>query len=727
MFDDNLELSVNLLLETAEEDEEQKKYYESEIWEPKHESFFDIDYLTEIQDENAILRIDEKKARVDVKPKPAWKKLAGPLRIVFWTWRVLFRWKDFVGINEDFGPEIEFVEAKKVKSLSAALPKQVLTGLKPSVEKVETPKVVQEEKTTLQEFLYKTGIQSRWLKYRKMILASHYIISINIENGYTSYIVFYGKKMSRIEKYGLTKWPGDKKAEEKPQKEHIKQSMMNILNDSYLESSDVFITLGTVQPRNWISKFPKVSKKELAQVVQFHIKKELGEESSNMVVEHSIVGTEIENDIEKLVVKFMAIAKENIDEIKGICAEIGISPIKISTSEQAMLNYLQQWESDYIDDGVMVLDVGSAASLVFLIEHGSVRLARNISIGEDNFTGALIKTFNVDGKAISVDKKFAGELRSQYGIPDVNNTMAVERGITLGQIGQAVQPVTERFLTEISRTIDHFRREFPNLDCNRLILSGPGSQMLHMVDILREELQFEVHLTTFPLDLYIGPNVTDETAVVKNHSWLVHAIGAAGASSEEFNLIANEGLSSKKESRGWLGVILAGLLSCLVLVVYTVDSVKELDKVNKRLLQVQSEINSLSSQEQEYLDLITTRDIRRNQNARFVGDMHEIQTHTSTAQMLRLVSNLIPPGIFLSRLEFITGRDSSAAADYIRIAGRAVPDNKTNSQELLVTFLLELEKSSYFTRVEVVGQDGNAKISDDDFELVCYLPKILLP
>ncbi|MCL5019088.1 MAG: cell division FtsA domain-containing protein [Patescibacteria group bacterium] len=721
MLDDNKELTINILLESSEEEKEPKKYFEGEIWEPKHEVFFDIEYLSEIRFEITTLRTkkDDPVAQAIIKTGKR-KKVPHFSRFFFWIGRILFGWKDFIDTGIAFPVEDKIDISRKFKHLEEQVTYQPSEESPKPIKKLDLKFDIEKQETPFQQFLKSSGIFRSWIKLKKIFLHSPYILSIDIEPGWVSYIVQFNDNI--IEQFGIFDWKKDETAKQEMQKESIKKALRKIAASNFFELSDVVITLGTVEPKIWIERLPKVAPKELEQLIQFHISKTLGEAAASSRVEHSIIGTEEEKGVEKAIIGFAALNNLNIQEILTSCNEEEIEPQSLAPSSISLLNYIKRFESSLVEDGLIVLDIGSDASLIFIVMRGFISIIRQIPIGDEHFKNAFIGSYATPKGEVAVDKNLSEKLKAQYGIPDSASAIPIEKDLLLGQLGKVIQPLEERFLTEINRTLEYFHSQLPDIKLHRMVLTGPGSQIVHLPDILAKSMDMEIRLFSTPPNLYLGPGIEDESTFLQNYQWFLRPLSAANSLHEEIDFLAGYGHNQKKEATVWLGIGIAGLLICIILVLFSFSILHTMNNMETKLSQLQSQTNLLSVEQKDYLALIQKKDAEQGQDSKFIRDMNVVNQHISTSGVLKMVSNLIPQGISLSKLEYITTNDSLTQSDHIRIEGNIDPDYKGSVSDLLVNFFLSVEKYPLFVRVEIPkGRPESETKEDTAFELICHL------
>lgn len=130
---------------------------------------------------------------------------------------------------------------------------------------------------------------------------------------------------------------------------------------------------------------------------------------------------------------------------------------------------------------LLLIDLGERRTTIALVEAGDVVYARDISIGADHLTEALMGQVAIGPETLSLSRAQAQALKATVGIPDASASQeTVNAGsirIPLARYLAMVQPVLEQLTSEVRRTIAFAAQTASSAAPTRALISGIGCQM----------------------------------------------------------------------------------------------------------------------------------------------------------------------------------------------------------------------------------------------------------
>lgn len=127
------------------------------------------------------------------------------------------------------------------------------------------------------------------------------------------------------------------------------------------------------------------------------------------------------------------------------------------------------------DEAVIILDIGSIASDIMIIEDNIPVISRSIDVGGKTITQAIERHLNIDFKR-------AEQFKRDIGILNQSNK----------NISQIIEMAFNSVVNEINYTVDLYKNR--NKKINRVVLSGGTAYLAGLSEYLTKTLQIETHV-----------------------------------------------------------------------------------------------------------------------------------------------------------------------------------------------------------------------------------------
>ncbi len=488
--------------------------------------------------------------------------------------------------------------------------------------------------------------------------------------------------------------------------------------------------VGLDDPGVFIKKesFPSLSKKELHQTIYFGIERELGKEGEapSLVFDYKALGPdpEKEGNVEYLT---MGVAEDVVDDkIRPLVAE-GVVPTKVVPPVMAMANLSKLIPELAEKDFVGILDIGAQRSALVFLRRGEMDFFREIVVGGGDFTKVIAGTIFHEGRAIQFTKEEVAEFKLQYGYPLGFSEGMTYQGAPLAEIGAMMRPVVERLTGEIQRSIGFYQDQSGGGELESLYLVGGGARLKHLPEVLMEKIDVPVSLLPVPDGVRVGGSKEQQEAF--RHKFLEQAVSFSLAleSSGEGDLLPQPYKNIRKTKRikqslGYAALCVVGFIALM-----TFLSLGKVHSMRKRVSEMERRIARSESNTHLFAALLDQKNVLEGE----LGNLNlRLQQDETVIQVLRLISHAVPNRISLMSLEYGRYRVPSKKGQkkeqeeprgwVIRIQGGSrKPPNDVGVY--LAQFILELEKSGYFSEVKLERdlfiEDGEEYL----FELVGYL------
>lgn len=208
-------------------------------------------------------------------------------------------------------------------------------------------------------------------------------------------------------------------------------------------------------------KLPPVEPKKIPEIVRFEASQQIPFGMDDVVWDYQVFQAPETPDVE---VGIFAVRKDLIRKHLEYFGAVGIVPTMIQTIPSALYNCCRFDVADELTRGsaTVVVDVGAEHTDLVIVEPSSA-WSRNIPLGGNNFTEALVKAFKLTfAKAENLKRTAA---TSKYA----------------RQIFQAMRPVFADLVAEIQRSIGFYSSTHRDVDLKTVVVCGnafhlPGLQ-----------------------------------------------------------------------------------------------------------------------------------------------------------------------------------------------------------------------------------------------------------
>jgi type IV pilus assembly protein PilM len=242
-----------------------------------------------------------------------------------------------------------------------------------------------------------------------------------------------------------------------------------------LRGSDVVLGVPGQQTFTRFTKLPPVEPKKVNSIVTYEAQQQIPFDMDEVVWDYQVFAVPESPEVE---VGIFAIRRDLVRKYLSVFVDKKIEPVLVQASPLGLYNYLAF--DDLPQEGaVVILDVGAQnTDLVVARKDGA--WTRNIPLGGNNFTEALVKSFKLSfGKAEALKRTAAS---SRYA----------------RQIFQAMRPVFADLVAEIQRSLGYYNSTHRDVPMTKVIGMGNAFKLPGLQKYLQQNLQMEVDkLSTF--------------------------------------------------------------------------------------------------------------------------------------------------------------------------------------------------------------------------------------
>ncbi|MCM8823822.1 MAG: pilus assembly protein PilM [Candidatus Omnitrophica bacterium] len=547
-------------------------------------------------------------------------------------------------------------------------------------------------------------------------IGSHYIKIVQIRRSHDSYVV---------NNYRVRALPYQIKDNPKERSKFIVEFLREFISETRPKTSMGRIALWGSGAYIFSLSIPSVSEKDIRGVISIELKKKLPFQVDLSSIIFNFFLTDKVKDEKGFTsqITCLAMDKYALEESISIFKETGVRPIAVYLIPDVLGNLVRYMVGD--TDYVSVLDMGSKESVLSFYRKGALQFSRQIPIGGEQFTSAIMKAMsNLGVDNLTYDN--AEKIKRQCGIPleeEVFLEYFTDFGVIKGnQIAVALRPLMERFYTELSRTINYYYRTFHTEKIECLYITGGGSRLKNIDKFLQSNLKnlgiVNIQLLN-PLKIVKG---WQDSAVFRHELVMEEAsphlsasIGLCINRGGRVNLLPpKEKLEQKVVFLATLTRVVFLLLLAIILSFYSFSFWKCL-LYKKIITNTETEIAKLEPMVRKINEYLSMKRVLTERKA-LLEDA--IGRQPLWWGILKELSNITPQGISLKRLEIkIQGGKKE-----LHLIGEVFAEY-TTIDLAISQYFVGLEESPFFTNVRPVSteRDIYSAVPKANFEIVCEL------
>jgi len=279
----------------------------------------------------------------------------------------------------------------------------------------------------------------------------------------------------------------------------LAEAIEKFVSRNDVRGCDVVLGVPGQQTFTRFSKLPPVEPKKINSIVGYEAQQQIPFDIDEVIWDYQVFSAPDTPEVE---VGIFAIRRDLVQRHLSAFVERGIEPVIVQASPLALFNYLAF--DDLPEDGaVVILDVG-AQNTDLVVARPDGAWTRNIPLGGNNFTEALVKAFKLSFSKAENLKRTAAT--SRYA----------------RQIFQAMRPVFADLVAEIQRSLGYYTSTHRDVQLKRVIGMGSAFKLPGLQKYLQQNLQMEVDRLSGFKKLQPGPGVN--AAVFSEH---VMSLGVA--------------------------------------------------------------------------------------------------------------------------------------------------------------------------------------------------------
>lgn len=270
----------------------------------------------------------------------------------------------------------------------------------------------------------------------------------------------------------------------------LKSSLNSICGSAKPPDLWVNMSSGRVDVRH--IRIPRVSHKQISNVVYWTAKKETPFDEKEMVFDFETQGEVIDQGIPKLAVMVYTAPRQEIEDLKALFSRIGRPLTGISIVPFSVQNLFRTAWLPSLEGTVANLFIGNDFSRIDVYSAENLVMTRGIKAGLSSMAEALVDRFNELGQNQGIP-----ELTIEQGLkiirslsPDSAPLRESDAGVDLSkeEIFEMMQPALERLSRQVERTIEHYATMMPGERIVRIYVSSAMNLYQPVVEYVGSQL-----------------------------------------------------------------------------------------------------------------------------------------------------------------------------------------------------------------------------------------------
>jgi len=453
--------------------------------------------------------------------------------------------------------------------------------------------------------------------------------------------------------------------------------------------------------------FPKMNRRELKDAILLRLEKYSPFTLDEAILDFKALGPQREAGAIKDNVMVVAARKDIVSDHISTLRKAGLEPTGISVIPFALQAAVKKFGRVRPDETVCLLDIGAEFTDMVFMKGERLDLARTITTAGNAVTEAMTVAITTEDGQLALDAYDAENLKRKYGLPSEDNAERLPSGVMVKRLATLQRPALERFVAEVNRSIDYYRREFGETKIDRLLICGGTAAMKG----LREYIQTSLGVPTQIFDPFKESGLYKKGTAPEDEVGyrLVTALGLV-YDHASVDLLPGEMKSGKFVARDIRLAVAGGVLWVGLLVVIYVVLAGWSQASVAQVSRLRRDLKATEDANKEYFaleDQIKEMEAKQRSLTGVVGE------EIISVPVLAAVTRMIPANIQLNSLA-LTGQRT------VKLTG-VVSSEPFLLDIDLSQFMIDLENSPGFQQVQLVSKNRSTLQGEAvlEFEIQC--------
>ncbi len=483
-------------------------------------------------------------------------------------------------------------------------------------------------------------------------------------------------------------------------KEILKSSLTSFCGSP--ANCNIWVLMSAADVNVQYIKVPRVAKKQLENAIYWTAKKENPFDEKDYMADFELQGEIIDQGIPKYSVMFYTAPKAELEKVKKIFSDIGITLTGITVTPFAIQNILRKKGMPSEDGAVASLFIGNDFSRIDIYDKEHLVMTRGIKTGITSMMESIIEGINENDNDLKIEREDARKILFSIG-PDSTKLTEKDAGFDLKkeEIYEMTLPALERLVRQVERTLEHYSTALGFEKVGKIYISSAMNVSEQIIQYISEQLGIKIDIFD-PFTQQMDHHVNKTISLSEKMS-LVPAFGLSCSDNFQTpNFIftyqqKNKETSIRRLNRGIFAAFVMALIISLTTLIYQGLEARLQNNKLTKLKKVISNYNPLLTKElieKKSRELATKRQITRKYAERYMN-----------LAVIGEISNLTPANIRLINLKINLAnktkeKTDKSVGDGITLEG-LVSGDRNMLDSYLAQYIMELGNSPILSLVKL--------------------------
>lgn len=260
-----------------------------------------------------------------------------------------------------------------------------------------------------------------------------------------------GSQKPSLQSYGVRPLAGNLTASDSPADiAKVAAEIKQLVKDAKIDTKYVMAGVPSSKVFASIITTPKLGHQELKKAILLQADQYIPMDVKNVKIDFYVMGPgKNSNEQEVLLVA----APNNVTEkYVSMCQQAGLELVALEPNAVALARAVVTPN----DFAVMVLDIGSVATDITIVQHNLPKLLRSVNIGGDTLVKAAAQKLGLDADQ-------ADQFTKKFGLTQTKLE---------GQVLKALKPSIDQLVGEIQKSIKFYVEQYPTIKLEKLVITG---------------------------------------------------------------------------------------------------------------------------------------------------------------------------------------------------------------------------------------------------------------
>lgn len=243
--------------------------------------------------------------------------------------------------------------------------------------------------------------------------------------------------------------------------------------------------------------FPEMPSRDLQEALKWKVKKELGEDPEDVIVDYLPVGESTQQGKKLIDLMVFAIRKQILETHVELLQAAGLKPVCVEPPSTGLLHLFQTCPALSSEELFVALDLGASHTELILAQGGKPLFIRIIPFSGQQMTRGLQEAFDLEeGPA----EKWKKQIGFEAGKSETRD---------LERVPEVLLPFLDEFLMEIRYSLGYIQDQLVHAPpTKKFFLFGGGAELPGLA--ARLEKEFDIPCTTLPQFADLGLTLSPE-------------------------------------------------------------------------------------------------------------------------------------------------------------------------------------------------------------------------